>query len=430
MNAISILKSDGPRFKFLPASDSDNKRMLFGSPYELPDLRTIPPRAWLYGQLLARGFITFTVAPGGVGKSALVLAEAVAMATGIPLLGSVVDSPLRVAIWNGEDPRDELARRIGAIAHHYSLDSASLGGRLYVTSGRDYPIVLGKSEYSGAVIDDDCAERIAEEIRKRQLDVLIIDPFISSHQVDENANPAIDLVLKTWSKIAEETQCAIMFVHHTRKTTGQVASVDDARGASALLAAARVVRHIQPITESEMGKFGVLKGSNIFKATIGKANMAPRSEEAEWYRITSVNLGNGPGNVGDEVGVVEKWQPVGAPSNDDRMIALGALAKARTRKDEQSPEWAGHSIAHALGWDIGGSNRAADRTAEQNSAREKVREILRLLAKENEIAFFDALDDKKIKRIFVRVVATGGFAGELAPAIVDGRADSLDRDAV
>ena len=57
-------------------------------------------------------------------------------------------------------------------------------------------------------------------IHAKQIDVVMIDPFISSHQVPENDNNAIDAVAKTWTMIADITNTAIDLAHHTRKTGG------------------------------------------------------------------------------------------------------------------------------------------------------------------------------------------------------------------
>src|SRR5262249_15203889 len=51
------------------------------------DIASIPPREWLYGRHYQRGVVSGTVAPGGRGKSSLVMVEAVAMATCRNLLG-------------------------------------------------------------------------------------------------------------------------------------------------------------------------------------------------------------------------------------------------------------------------------------------------------------------------------------------------------
>ena len=72
--------------------------------------------------------------------------------------------------------------------------------------------------------------------------VVIVDPFVSCHRVNENDNSAIERVAKSWARVAEETNCSVMAAHHNRKTGSEGATVDDGRGASALRDAARTAR--------------------------------------------------------------------------------------------------------------------------------------------------------------------------------------------
>jgi hypothetical protein len=83
------------------------------------DPSTIPPRPWLYGRHLIRRQVSVTVAPGGVGKSSLTICEGLAMASGRQLLGDWTAKDLRVWIFNLEDPRDEMERRIIAAMQHH-----------------------------------------------------------------------------------------------------------------------------------------------------------------------------------------------------------------------------------------------------------------------------------------------------------------------
>ena len=61
--------------------------------------------------------------------------------------------------------------------------------------------------------------------------MLVIDPFVSSHQASENDNGAIDLVAKEWARLADRCNCAIELVHHTRKTNGEDATTESGRAA-------------------------------------------------------------------------------------------------------------------------------------------------------------------------------------------------------
>ena len=67
-------------------------------------------------------------------------------------------------------------------------------------------------------------------------------------------NGAIDAVAKTWAGVADATQSAVELIHHTRKQgAGQQAeyTVDDARGAVALIGAVRSARVLNGKEEAE-----------------------------------------------------------------------------------------------------------------------------------------------------------------------------------
>jgi len=88
------------------------------TPFKPRDPATIPPRRWIYGKHYIRQFLTETVAPGAYGKSTLAMTEALAIVTGRPLLGITPDERTRVWYWNGEDPLEELERRLAAAYQH------------------------------------------------------------------------------------------------------------------------------------------------------------------------------------------------------------------------------------------------------------------------------------------------------------------------
>jgi hypothetical protein len=87
---------------------------IFATPYTWTEPAKIPVREWLYGRRLLRKFISLTVAQGGIGKSSLEISETLALVSGKALLGILPPRPLRVWLWNLEDPYEETARRIQA----------------------------------------------------------------------------------------------------------------------------------------------------------------------------------------------------------------------------------------------------------------------------------------------------------------------------
>jgi hypothetical protein len=117
----------------------------------------VPRRQFVYGKHLIRGYLSATVAPGGVGKSSLALVEAVAVATGKALLG-IATKTRRVWYCNLEDPREEIERRIAAICLHFDLKPEELGDRLYF-DGREIEIVLATQNKSGSLRPRFCCAR-------------------------------------------------------------------------------------------------------------------------------------------------------------------------------------------------------------------------------------------------------------------------------
>ena len=160
------------------------------------DPSAIAPREWLYGKYLIREFVSITSAPGGLGKSSLALVEAVAMATGLPLLGVKPFKQMNVAYWNGEDPRDEIARRVVAVAKHYGIDQTALAERFFFGSGREMGLKLATMRDGSAVIAMPIASEVIDFLLRNEIDALLIDPFISCHSVKENDNDAMDAVVK------------------------------------------------------------------------------------------------------------------------------------------------------------------------------------------------------------------------------------------
>src|SRR5260221_13031890 len=211
-------------------------------PYTWVDPKSIPPRDWLYDRHVIRKFTSADVANGAGGKTSLHIAEDLAMATGRPLLGVRVLTRLRVWYWNLEDPYEEIQRRIAAACLHYGITKEDLDGWLYVKDGRTDPRVIVQASDRTPIVKPQ-VERIIADIQALKIDVLDIDPFVSCHRVPENDNGAIDLVAKTWNRVADAGNCAVRLAHHIRKSTGDgEATVESARGAKAMTDACRSVR--------------------------------------------------------------------------------------------------------------------------------------------------------------------------------------------
>jgi len=321
--------------------------------YVCEDPSKIPPRERIYGNIV-RGFASGLVAPGGLGKTSKTIVDALAIVTGIPLLGIIPDERCNVWLWNGEDPKVEMQRRIAAVRIHHKVSSEDIAGRLFLDSGRDQPIRIATQAKSTTTIAEPLAACLIEQIKANNIGVLIIDPFVSSHSVSENDNNAIDMVVKQWARIAEETNCAILLVHHVRKANGGEVTADHSRGASALHDGLRGLDIINPMSATEAAKIGVNHRA-FFRVNDGKNNMGPLSNQHRWFQIVSVSLGNAmQGRPADLVGVVECWQWPRLEEIDDSADLAKVqkiIAEGEWREHVLSKNWAGHAVAQALGLD-------------------------------------------------------------------------------
>jgi hypothetical protein len=329
------------------------------SPFVLVDPASIEPRAWLSsGRHQSRKFVSMTAAPGGVGKSALALTEAVAFATGKNLLGEQPIAPINVLYLGGEDPLDESERRLTAICMHHQIGAEEIAGRLFMNSGRDSPIILAGEDRKGLTIFKPIVVSLMRAIRERDVALVYVDPFVAFHAVSENDNTKINAVCREWAKIADETGCAVELVHHTKKLAFGQSEVgaNDARGASATLAAARSARVLNVMTKDEAAKAGIETPRSYFRVDNVKANMAPPAERSTWRRIVSVPLGNGRGAIrGDSVVVVTAWtwpDPSQEVTPDDIQTVREAIAAGEWRESTQASNWAGKAIASALRLDL------------------------------------------------------------------------------
>lgn len=383
------------------------------TPFVLRPASEIPPREWLFGRHLIRGFLSLTVAPGGLGKSSMVLVEALAMATGKPLTGCAPPKPLRVWVWNGEDPREEIERRIAAACIHYDLTADEIGDRLLVDSGRDVPITLADQAGGTVRVATPVAARLESAIRTAGVDVLIVDPFVTSHQVPENDTTAMNAVVATWRRIADATGCAIELVHHVSKAGAM--NADDmgiyaARGAGAVIDGVRSARQLIRMNKEEAEKFGIEDNpASYFRVSMGKANLAP-PERAEWRRMISIALHNGRSfwNDGDVIGVCIPWQPPdaceGLTARDLQRVQQAIEAcDTPPAENERGSDWIGYLVADVLGLDVAPNSAKADRTAAQNIARAKVRAMVRAWLRSNAIAVDMVPDSRngRTKKIIV-----------------------------
>ena len=156
------------------------------------------------------------------------------------------------------------------------IDRSEIEGRLFVDTGRKMKIVIAEQTKTGARIARPIVDAVIATIKTNAIGLMIVDPFVASHRVVENDNPAIELVAGAWAEIADLTGCAIELVHHARKTGGAEVTVDDGRGGSALLAKVRSARTLNGMSEDRGGSRWRRKPPLITSASTTARRTSPR----------------------------------------------------------------------------------------------------------------------------------------------------------
>ena len=327
------------------------------------DFSALPTRNWLYGRHLIRGFLSTTIAPGGVGKTQVCMADALAIASGRQLLHDQVFEQTPAWHYNLEDPIDELKRRLAGLSLAFEVPLSEVEERLFLNSGRDRALIIAERQRDGTVLARPEADELAKAIEREGIGALSIDPFVRSHFVEENNNKEIDEVLKIFGQIANDTGCAIDLVHHVSKAgSGRSGDMDAARGASSMGGAVRSARTLTIMTDTEAEGFGVEPDRTRWYVRVddAKSNMAPPADKTLWLERRSIDLGNlDEDGRTDWVGVLQTWKPpdpfddLTVEQSREILIAIDAGTdddrRYNANKRGGGKRWAGHVIIKATG---------------------------------------------------------------------------------
>jgi 5S rRNA maturation endonuclease (ribonuclease M5) len=381
-----------------PITDSD-KATPPRTPWTAPVLiwrnpEMIPRRVFLYGHYYARGFVSATIADGGIGKSLLKIAEFLACATGLPLIDITPTERVRVLYWNGDDPYVEVERRIHAACQHYKIDLKKLLEErwLFVGTREAQPLCLAEVKGRGGVaINQNAITDICAFIKENDIGLACFDPLKSVHRVPENSNDDMDVIGDAFNVIAAYTNAAVGLDHHVRKMAfGQTeVTAADARGATALINKVRLSRVLNLMTPTLATQARVKEDDRrrYFRADGGKANIAPPSK-ATWYRIVAVPCANG-----EHTPTVESWSYPNAfdtvtPEHVHRVRTMAA--EGHYRKDSRAKDWIGRAVAEVLDLDL-----------EHEADRKQVKNILKTWFANGVLAVKLEKDEARHERAYV-----------------------------
>jgi hypothetical protein len=153
-------------------------------------------------------------------KSFLALDLAVAVASGTPCLRHFpVPHPGRVLLYAAEDALHVVRRRLEGICAAAGCQLAKL----------DVQVITAPTLRLDLPADAQALERTVQQLKPR---LLILDPFVRLHRIDENASGEVAPLLAYLRELQRRHALSVLVVHHAKKSSGRIRAGQALRGSS------------------------------------------------------------------------------------------------------------------------------------------------------------------------------------------------------
>lgn len=186
--------------------------------HELP-LRPETQR-WLVTDLWLEEAVGVLGGEPKLGKSFLALDLAVAVASGTACLRHYgVPHPGRVLLYAAEDALHIVRRRLEGIC-------AAAGCHL---ENLDIHVITAHTVRLDLAADRHRLEHTVDQLKPR---LLILDPFVRLHRIDENASGEVAPLLAYLRELQRRHRLSVLVVHHAKKGGGRIRAGQALRGSS------------------------------------------------------------------------------------------------------------------------------------------------------------------------------------------------------
>jgi len=187
------------------------------------DLAEIPvERRWLIDQLWSEQAVGIVGGEPKCFKSFLAPDLAVSVASGAPALRRfAVPRPGRVLLFAAEDALQVVRERVSGIASACGVGIESLD--LHVITAPTLRLDLR-----------DDAARLDDTVAALRPRLLVLDPFVRLHRIDENASADVAPLLASLRELQRKHGTAVLLVHHSRKGSAASRPGQALRGSSEL----------------------------------------------------------------------------------------------------------------------------------------------------------------------------------------------------
>ena len=278
----------------------------------------LPPRRWVIHRMLERGSVTGFIAPGGVGKSQLLLTIAVLLAIGQENIfgfdNHVHGTPQYSVIFNAEDSKDEMSARVHALCTAMNVDPDTVAPYIALISGKDVRLRIMAVEDGRACMPAEAQRLVGHMINaclSKGAVFLGADPMTKLHNLNENDNIAMGTFLENMNRIAELANVALGMAHHMAKpgfaaSSPYAGNAGAGRGAGEIINGTRATFTLSSPTEEDKNRYGLTpeRARRLLRLDDAKLNHGLSGGEPAWLEKVSIRLSNG-----EEVGAFLPAEP-------------------------------------------------------------------------------------------------------------------------
>jgi RecA-family ATPase len=237
-----------------------------------PAWRDVPlePMRWLATNRIPAGDVTILSGDGGGGKTTVALQLAVAVERGLgDWLGTVCETG-PVIFFSGEEPQDEMRRRLHRVAHKRGIEPADIESLHFHFADPD-ACLLGVSRREGPIAPTPLfASMVAAALDIRPA-LIVVDSIAATFGGNQNDRVHARTFVAMFRRLAQRAGCAVLLLDHPSLSgitsgTGRGGSMDWQNATRARL-------HLETVADEEGGTSRVLE--------VKKTNYGPSGEKVK-----------------------------------------------------------------------------------------------------------------------------------------------------
>lgn len=288
------------------------------------------------------------VAPGGTGKTTLILYQAIHIVLGLPLFGHEVINPGPVVILTAEDSRESLVARLRFICCQLDLSDdeiAKVRHEVVITdvSGKGFKLATVERE---TVVPSRQVEGFIKAVAQVFPALVVIDPAVSFGVGESRVNDSEQGLIDAARLIRNKVQCGVLYIHHTGKGNARDKTLDQysGRGGSAFADGSRMVHVLQSVGAQEwLAATGdeLQQGESGFVLARPKITYAPPQPyvylKRKGYLFTRVDH-NEDESVALDTNAEKVWEFLNSEINEGRKYSGRRLEAKKLLPQKQTRE--------------------------------------------------------------------------------------------